>query len=247
VNDDSAPSGRPEDFVGTAGQFAEMARSLSSEPTIQATLQRIVDFAALNVDGCDGAGILLIHKREIVAGSWSDERVRVIETVECELGEGPCIDAIWQQPVFASADLREQESRWPRFIPRALAAGFESLLGFRLFAAADTIGALDLYGNRRGAFDETSRALGIVLASHAAIALAGAQIHEHDLDTITGLTEALVARDVIGQAKGILMAGRGIDADDAFALLSRTSQNQNVKVRVVAEQVAQTGELPEQE
>ena len=245
MNDDSLTPGRPEDFVGTAEQFAEMARSLSSEPTIQATLQRIVDVATRDVDGCDGAGILLIHKREIVAGSWSDERVRVMEMVECQLGEGPCIDAIAQEPVFASADLREQQPRWPRFIPQALAAGFESMLGFRLFAAEDTIGALDLYGYQRGAFDETSRALGIVLASHAAIALAGAQVHEHDLDTITGLTEALVARDVIGQAKGILMANRGIDADDAFALLSRTSQNQNVKVRVVAEQVARTGQLPE--
>jgi hypothetical protein len=53
------------------------------------------------------------------------------------------------------------------------------MLGFRLFVAADTLGALDLYGYRSGAFDEGSRAFGAVLAAHAAMALAGAQHHQH--------------------------------------------------------------------
>jgi hypothetical protein len=120
------------------------------------------------------------------------------------------------------------------------------MVGFRLFAE-DTIGAMDLYGFTRDAFDETTRAIGTVLASHAAMALAGAQVHSHDLDTINGLREALVARDVIGQAKGILMARQHIDADAAFALLVRASQDQNVKLRVLAEDVATTGELPTRE
>jgi len=63
----------------------------------------------------------------------------------------------------------------------SLEAGIESMLAFRLFAAEATLGALDLYGSRNGAFDETARAFGTVFAAHAALALAGAQIHEHDL------------------------------------------------------------------
>ena len=233
------------EFVGSAAQFADMARTLSAEATVRETLQRIVDFAAENVAGCDGAGILLIHDGRIVTGAWSNDVVREVEELEHQLGEGPCIDAIWQQPVFESADLREQRSQWPHFVPRALAAGIESMLGFRLFAAADTIGALDLYGYRRAAFDETSRALGTVVAAHAAMALIGAQVHERDLETIAGLNEALVSRDEIGQAKGILMAGRKIDADAAFALLVATSQRHNLKLRAVAADVVRTGTLPE--
>ena len=218
---------------------------MSSEPTVQAILQRIVDVAAQSIEGCDGAGVLLLHRREIVAGSWSNDLVREIETMEYELGEGPCQDAIWQHPVFESADLRDHFSQWPEFAPRAVEAGIESMLGFRLFVAADTLGSLDLYGYRRGAFDETSRAIGTVLAAHAALALAGAQVHEQDLDTVAHLREALATRDLIGQAKGILMATRHVDADAAFDLLVRTSQDQNTKVRNVAEDVARTGELPE--
>jgi transcriptional regulator with GAF, ATPase, and Fis domain len=230
-------------FRGSAEQFSEMARALFDEPTVQATLQRIVDFATQNIEGCDGAGILLIHHGGIVGGSWSDDLVRRVETMEYELGEGPCVDAIWQRPIFESADLRDEVHRWPEFVPRALEAGIESMLGFRLFVAAETLGALDLYGFQRGAFNEDSRAIGTVLAAHAALALAGARVHEQDLDTVAGLRQALTTRDVIGQAKGIVMATRHVDADAAFELLVRTSQEQNVKLRVIAEHVVQTGDL----
>ncbi len=219
---------------------------MASQPNVAALLKHIVDFATENVEGCDGAGILLVHKKRIVTGSWSSELVRRIETLEYELSEGPCIDAIWQQPVFESANLRDNADAWPRFTAHALDEGIESMLGFRLFAAADTLGALDLYGSRRDAFDESSRAIGGVLASHAAMALAGAQLRERDVDTIAGLRDALVARDVIGQAKGILMATRRVDADAAFDLLVNTSQHLNVKLRTVADEVARTGALPDE-
>ena len=101
------------------------------------------------------------------------------------------------------------------------------MLGFRLFASEGTLGSLDLYGYRAAAFDETSRAMGTVLAAHAAMAVAGAQVRANDLGTIAGLNEALLARDVIGQAKGMLMVARGIDADAAFdALVRRVATTQ---------------------
>ena len=218
---------------------------MSGEPTVALTLQRIVDQAVESVDGCDEAGILLVHKREIVAGAWSDDRVRGLEQMECEIGEGPCLDAIAQRPTFESADLHDQLAVWPTFAARAIAAGIHSMLAFRLFAAEDTLGALDLYGRRPDAFDETSRAYGTVFAAHAALALAGAQLHERDLASIDGLREALDVRDTIGQAKGILMASRNIDSDTAFALLRTTSNNLNMKLRAVADHAVRTGTLPE--
>jgi transcriptional regulator with GAF, ATPase, and Fis domain len=166
--------------------------------------------------------------------------------MEYEIGEGPCVDAIWKRPTFESSDLRDQASLWPVFAARALDMGVESMLAFRLFASEETLGALDLYSGQRGAFDESARAFGTVFAAHAALALAGAQVHAHDLAEANGLQEALVARDVIGQAKGILMATRHVDADAAFDLLRTTSQERNVKVRALAEQVISSGTLPEE-
>ncbi len=225
--------------------LAEIARAVSGEPTVARTLQRIVDLAVETIDGCDEAGILLIGNGQIVAGAWSDDLVREIEEMECDVGEGPCLDAIARRPMFESADLRDQRAIWPTFTERALDAGIHSMLAFRLFAAEDTLGALDLYGRQPGAFDETARAFGTVFAAHAALALAGAQLHEHDLAIVEGLREALDARDAIGQAKGILRATRHIDSDAAFALLRTTSNNLNLKLRTVADHVVRTGTLPE--
>jgi hypothetical protein len=236
------PDDPPGDPSGT--RFAEIARSLAAEPDVARTLQRIVDLAVETIDGCEGAGLLIVSRGKILAGSWSDEAVHRIEQLEYEIGEGPCIDAILSDPTFET-DLRDRAARWPTFVAAALAAGFESILAFRLFAAEDTLGALNLYSRARGAFDEAARAFGGVYAAHAALALAGAQIHEHDVALVNGLHDALVARDVIGQAKGILMATRHIDADAAFALLRATSQDHNIKLRVIAEDVAITGTLPD--
>lgn len=229
----------------SATKFAEMARSMFAEPTVARVLQRIVDLAVETIDGCDGAGVMLVRGREIVAGAWSDQWVREVETMEYEIGEGPCVDAILLPATFESSDLRDELSRWPTFAARALDARIESVLAFRLFTAEQTLGALDLYGRRPGALDETARALGTVFAAHAALALAGSQVHEHDLATADGLREALDTRDVIGQAKGILMATRHIGADAAFDLLRTTSQDLNEKLRTVAERVVFTGTLPE--
>jgi transcriptional regulator with GAF, ATPase, and Fis domain len=225
--------------------FADIARAISAEPTVGRTLQRIVDLAVDRIDGCDEAGILLVTNREIVAGAWSNEIVHRIEEMECEIGEGPCLDAITQQPTFESSDLRDQRSRWPTFAARAIDAGIHSMLAFRLFAAQDTLGALDLYGNRPGAFDDTARAYGTVFAAHAALALAGAQLHEHDLADAAGLRIALEARDIIGQAKGILMATHDIDGDAAFELLRTSSNALNLKLRVVADHVVTTHSIPQ--
>jgi transcriptional regulator with GAF, ATPase, and Fis domain len=228
----------------SAPRFAEIARSLAAEPDVARTLQRIVDLAVETIDGCEGAGLLIVSRGKILAGSWSDETVHAIEQLEYEIREGPCIDAILREPTFET-DLRDRAERWPTFVAHALAAGFESILAFRLFAAEDTLGALNLYSRARGAFDEAARAFGGVYAAHAALALAGAQVHEHDVALVNGLHDALIARDVIGQAKGILMATRHIDADDAFALLRATSQELNIKLRLIAEDVALTGALPD--
>ncbi len=240
MSSDDAPAGG-----SSAANLAEIARAVSGEPTVARTLQRIVELAVETIDGCDEAGILLVTKREIIAGAWSNALVHQIEEMECQVGEGPCLDAISQAPTFESTDLHDQLARWPTFAARAIDAGIHSMLAFRLFAADDTLGALDLYGNQSDAFDETARAFGTIFAAHAALALAGAQLHEHDLANTAGLLQALEARDVIGQAKGILMATDHIDSDAAFELLRTTSNTLNWKLRTVADHVVRTDALPE--
>ena len=210
-----------------ADSFAEIARSLAGQDGLDATLQRIVELATQIVPGTQHAAISLIRAhRQVQTVAPTGALARRVDQIQYDAGEGPCLDAIWAHEVVRIDDL-SSTGRWPGFASRAAQAGVLSMLAFRLFVEGDTAGALNLYSGERHAFDERSVHLGHVLAAHAGLAYD----HAHEL---AGLREANESRTVIGQAQGILMAQHRIDADQAFALLTRLSQNRNRKLRDVA-------------
>jgi len=217
--------------------FAEMARSLLAEGDVQTTLQRIVELAVETIDGCDHAGVTVLHAGVFSTPASSDDVPVKVDAIQYETGEGPCVDAIRDHEVFKTGDLGH-ETRWPAFSARAQReTGVTSMMGFRLFVAGDTLGALNLFSKVTDAFDDAASASGSVFAAHAAIALSTA-LHDEQM------SQALESRDIIGQAKGILMAKEGVTADEAFDMLRRASQRLNVKLRKLAEDVARTGVTP---
>jgi AmiR/NasT family two-component response regulator len=110
------------------------------------------------------------------------------------------------------------------------------MLSFQLFVEADNLGALNVYGEDVDVFDEESEQIGLLVAAHAAVAFADSQ-------EIKQLNDALVNRDLIGQAKGILMERHKISAHQAFTLLSTVSANTNIRLTQVAEHLTASGEL----
>ncbi len=218
--------------------FAEVARSLLAQEDVQQTLQKIVDLATETIDGCECAGITFIRGKEVSTPAASSDVPRKVDAIQYEVGEGPCLDAIREHEVFRTGDLGH-ERRWPRFSSRAQKeTGIASMVCFRLFVNGDTLGALNLYSKATDAFDDEAQALGSVFAAHAAVALSSA-LHDEQME------EALQSRDVIGQAKGILMAREHVGPDEAFDMLRRASQRVNVKLREVARQIAESAQQPE--
>jgi GAF domain-containing protein len=128
------------------------------------------------------------------------------------------------------------ERRWPRFVARVRDLGVGSILAFQLYVAQDGLGALNLYSRSPYAFDDDAERVGALFATHAAIALARAQQTEQ-------LTHAVDVRDLIGQAKGILIERHRLTGDQAFRLLVRASQTTNTKLAEVARRLIETGEL----
>ena len=222
---------------GSADAFAEMARALLAEDDVQHTLQKICDLAVETIEGCDHAGVSFLKGRKVDTPAASDDVPRHVDAIQYEVGEGPCLDAIRDHEVFETGDLG-REDRWPQFATRAQReTGITSMLCFRLFVEGDTLGALNLYSKAASAFGEESRTVGLVFAAHAAVALSSA-IHDEQME------EALQSRDLIGQAKGILMAREGITADQAFDMLRRASQRLNVKLRDVAGGIVERSAAP---
>jgi GAF domain-containing protein len=123
--------------------------------------------------------------------------------------------------------------RWPRFASRASVLGVGSMLCFQLFTHHDTLGALNLFSDRPHAFGADDRELGLIFASHAAVALAGARADAH-------WAEAVHSRQRIGEATGILSERYAITTSAAFTMLARASQEHNIKVRELAYRLVAT-------
>ena len=220
---------------GIARQLSELARELHADLTTETLLDRIVMAAVTEVPGAQYAGITLVTGKDFSTRAASGELIERIDRVQHQTGEGPCLDAARHHETVRCDDLRADD-RWPRFARQATGLGVLSVLCFQLFAGGDSFGALNLYAANTAAFGQDSESTGILLASHAALAMAAAR-------TETGLLTAMDSREMIGQAKGILMERYKITAVEAFGLLVASSQAVNRKLRDVAEHLVATGEL----
>ena len=218
--------------------MSRVARELQGEHgDVDGTLRAITAAAVQTVPGADECGIsYVVARSRVEPRAWTSDLPRGLDLLQNQLGQGPCLDAVWEQEVVGVEDLTD-EDRWPDFASRAADLGVGSMLCFQLFVEGERLGALNLYSRSVGAFDSESQDIGLVFASHAAIALAGAE-HEQNLRA------ALTSRDVIGQAKGILMERYKLTADQAFGVLARASQELNRKLGDIARELSDTGAVP---
>ncbi len=220
--------------------FSELADALFDGSDADALLERLVERATRVIEGCEYASVSLLGPGgRIHTPVASDALVIELDEIQYETGEGPCVEAAKDDArAVYGADVAHDE-RWPAFGPAAAARGIGSLISYKL-AADGTVGALNLYARRPEAFGDADRESAYLLALFASVALASrlARLEAAELQ------KALESRDVIGQAKGILMEREKITADDAFDMLRRASQHLNRKLRDLADDIAATGEEP---
>ncbi len=117
-------------------QMASMARDLLAQESVDATLERITASATELVEGCDAAGILVLHDTRVESLAPTDELVTESDRLQERLGEGPCFDAASSardERVFRIADLTSERQRWLAYAPQAQALGVGSMMGFLLY------------------------------------------------------------------------------------------------------------------
>jgi GAF domain-containing protein len=219
-------------------QLAAAARAFQAESGEQDLLARAVAIAPEIIDGCDYAGLSVVHRKGVIdTPAATNEAVRLLDELQFTLKEGPCFDAIWTGDTVLSSDLAN-DPRWPQWGPKVVAElGVASMLSYRLFTTTETLGALNLYSRRLDAFDADDINSGLYLAAHLAVAFAEAKTAEH-------LNTAIINRTAIGQAEGILMERFDLVPAQAFAVLTRISQQRNVRLHLVAAELVKTRELP---
>jgi GAF domain-containing protein len=227
------------DFTQNLGDtMSRVARQLQEEHgDIEGTLQAITATAIKVVPGAEECSIsYVIGRSKIQPRASTSDLPREIDALQERIQEGPCLDAVWEQEVVRVDDVGADD-RWPQFARQASELGVGSMMCFQLFVQGDQLGGLNLYAAGPGAFDDESQEIGLMFAAHAAVAVAGAEQEEH-------LRAGMSSRDVIGQAKGILMERHKLTADQAFGVLARVSQELNRKLVDIAREVAETGAVP---
>jgi GAF domain-containing protein len=222
--------------VDLAEMFGELAVDLHDAEGIEPTVAAVLEFAVTTFK-CTDAGIALIGPGDRVR--IGDVTAPVIEQLyqsQLDGGKGPLIDAAAGSAAVLVDDTGT-DSRWPEWAERAVAAGIGTALHLPMLTDAHKVGVLSFFHTEPGAFNAYDEALAQVLARHATVAVAYARNE-------ATLSEALESRAVVGQAIGILMERHNLTDRAAFSVLRRYSQDYNVKLRTVAEQLLETRSLP---
>jgi transcriptional regulator with GAF, ATPase, and Fis domain len=214
-------------FLRTA--MHDIAGHVNRHDDIGDTLASVTASAVEFIDGIDYADVLLISDGEFRSVKPTTPMVTELDQLQQDAGEGPCLEAVVTDSIIRCPDLSKDE-RWPKFAAGAVERGVYSMLSYQLYTTDNGGGALNLFGRKRQTFDTAAETVGSMLATQAAIAIIAN-------DRYTQFESALASRDLIGQAKGILMERFSIDAVAAFNMLRTLSQTSNEKLWHIAQRV----------
>lgn len=194
----------------------------------QAALHEINESTVASVPGAQYAGVTLVDAEKGVSTLAATHLIpECLDDVQREVDEGPCFSAAWEQHTIRINDLASDD-RWPKYRAAALErTPVRSIVSFQLFDDGRNIAALNLYAEPARAFNDESIELGLIFAAHTTVAWNAMRRQEQ-------FSSALASRDLIGQAKGMLMERFDIDAMAAFELLRKLSQESNTKLIEIA-------------
>lgn len=217
--------------------FARLSQLIYSGTTFDEVFQQLVDLAPQVVGGCDHASLMLAGKGGFSTVAASDDIARHVDALEREVGEGPCVDAIMDDPGQVDADIA-RHSAWPKLAERVLAeTPVRGMAGFRIMVEGEKVGALNLFADTPGAI-ETGADEGAVLAAFTSVALRSVANQER----VDSLLLGLESNREIGKAVGLLMSAHKVGSEEAFQLLRKASNDMNLKLAEVAREVVDNAE-----
>jgi hypothetical protein len=224
--------------------FSLISRALSSPARLDQGYAEVVAQAQRLIAGASWVSLTIREGTTIRTAASTQMIAAGLDQVQYASGQGPCLEAMDTNGVVVSDDLAA-DTQWPAFAAAAVAVAAGSVLCAPVpdpGGEPTATGAMNHYGTAPAAFDEEAAQIATLLTAHLAALLA---VAASAAGQIEHLGQAVQARDVIGQAKGILMERHGLSAEQAFDRLRVASNNLNRKIRELAEDLAYTGRLPE--
>jgi GAF domain-containing protein len=235
---------------GAAADSADLARDLlrvaaipANADVLDAALRLVVALARVTVGGADGVSVSLRRHGQLTTVAASDETVSGMDRDQYATGEGPCVSAATEGHWFHVESL-DDERRWPAFIPRARQRGINSIISTPLLTRTRPVGALNIYSVHARAFAAPELELSSLFAAQASDLLVSAAVDVSVEELSRALQDALRGRDVISQARGVLMGRDGVTAGAASSRLRRSARETNTPLRRLAEDIVAATQPP---
>ncbi len=221
-----------------AAAIDRLSGVLIDDVTLDSVMQLVIVTAAASIAPCDAASVSVLSgngARFATINSTSPEVV-TIDRVQYTTGQGPCVTTM-REGTIVVVDLDDEGPQWPGFVTAARERGVTSIFSSPLSVRGKTSGALNLYSHQREACGNWDHQPIAAFAASASVLLANATAFATSAEKNAQLEQALVTRELIGQAKGILMQRHDLNAEEAFDRLRIASQNANRKLRDVAQDI----------
>ena len=215
--------------------FLQLGAVLLGDEPLDDILDRVVDLAVQTIPAARFASITLSNAAGLHTSHSSGAEALAADQAQYDQDGGPCIQALkTSRQVEVSID---ETGNWPVFMAKARELGVRRVLSSPLMQKGDTLGALNVYTVAEGDMGPTDRRTATLFAEQASVVLANALAFMSATEMTRQLEQALASREIIGEAKGILMERESCDRDQAFDILRRASQRENRKLRDLAEEL----------
>jgi GAF domain-containing protein len=211
-----------------------MSGLLLSQERVEEALALISSLARETIPGSSGAGVSIVDDRGKRSSGSTDERVRVADSMQYELDEGPCLAATREHRLVRIDDLTA-DGRWPRWCRTVVPLGLRAAMSTALVAGDVSLGAIKVYADEANRFDRHSEQLLTLFAAQAAMLVAHVRTSEQAKRTTDALRQAIHSRDAVSMAKGILMGRHGVDEDAAFGMLLARCERDAATLAAAAE------------
>jgi GAF domain-containing protein len=207
------------------------------DDALTSMLQRLVLLAEHTLSGVDSVSITVAQNGRYRTSNTTGETALAIDSAQYEQDDGPCLQAMHTKKQLQVA-VGTDTARWPLVDEQARQSGIAAILSTPLIRAPDdAIGALNIYASGKAAFDDSELRTAGIVSEHASILVGNALDLMSAAQLNQQMREAVASREIIGEAKGIIMERQSCTRDEAFDVLRRASQRENRKLRDLAEEL----------
>jgi GAF domain-containing protein len=219
----------------------QLADLRTSPVSVEEALDRVVA-SADTLFGVDGTALMLVDRGQVLRNlAVSDPRAALLEELQAEHEEGPCVDAFDDKEPVAADDL-SREDRWPAFSPDAARRDLLAVLASPIPYSEQAVGVVAVFATEPHPWTGAEREAIVAFTELVALLILNAMEATERGRLAAELQVALDSRVVIEQAKGVLVGRHGLTTRQAFERLRRAARDQRRPLAEVSRAVVSAAE-----